>query len=316
MKTTSTLIPVLLVCLCLTGCNALQKLFLGKKETPPAADFTKVAQPTLEQITSTINRNSQNIRNFSTANASIRIPGALIALRSQLTFERPKRLRIQGSASTLTGQEFDFGSNDTIFWLWARRDTDEMWYCRHDLYPLSPIRSFIPIDPDWLLEALGIVEFKPTDQHFGPTRMADKNWEIISHCQMPSGQYIKRTVIDSKTGWIKRQELYTPQSELIALAESSDWRFDRGTNVSYAKQITVQCQGMDGTMTIDLGSPTFNASASFATSMFTMPTFPGYRAVDLSSPEFLQPRGVVMPTQMPNMTGAPVPEANIQTVVR
>ena len=313
MKRASILIPVLLVCLCLTGCKSVQELF-KRRDTPPPP-ITNLAQPTLEQLTSAINRNSQSIRNFTTENASIHMPNVLIPLHSRLAFERPKRMRIQGSASTLTGQEFDFGSNDDIFWLWTRRGTNEMWYCRHDLYPVSPVRSAFPIDPDWLIEALGIVEFKPTDEHFGPTRLADGNWEIMSHCQTPSGQFIKRTVIDSKVGWVTRQELYTPQHELIALAESSDLRIDRGTGIYYAKRIEVQCQGMDGKMTIDLGSPTFNSSMPLASSMFDMPIFEGYRAVDLSSPEFLQPRGVIMPTQTPNMIGTPVPQAHIQTMV-
>jgi len=313
MKTASLLIPALLMCLCLTGCASLKNLFKHKDTPPPL--FT-TAQPTLEQIVLAINRNSQNIRNFTTENTTIHVPGILFPLYSRLTFERSKRLRIQGSASSLSGQEFDFGSNDEIFWLWVRRGSGEMWYCRHDLYPISPIRSAIPIDPDWLLEALGIVEFKPTDQHIGPNRLNDGNWEIISYCQTPSGQYIKRTVIDSKVDWIVRQELYTPQNELVALAEATDLRYDRGTGIRYMKRITVQCQGMDGQMTMDLGAPTFNTSAPLAASMFVMPAFEGYRAVDLSSPEFLQPRGVVMPAQVPNMTGVSVPEANIQTIIR
>ena len=190
-----------------------------------------------------------------------------------------------------------------------------MWYCRHEFYPISPVRSVIPIDPDWLIEALGIVEFKPTDQHFGPTRTADGHWEIMSYCQTPSGRFIKRTVIDSKGGWVVRQELFTPQNVLIASAESSGLELDRSTNIVYAKRVTVQCQGMDGSMEINLGTPTFNSSVPFASDMFVMPVFAGYQSVDLSSPEYLQPLGVVMPTQMP-ITGVPVPESSIQTVIR
>ena len=312
------LIPALGMCLCLTGCAHLQKLFQRKDATPPHP-ITNVTQPTLEQLTSAINRNSLSIQNFATENATIHIPGLLIPLNARLTFERPKRMRIQGSAFTLTGQEFDFGSNDDIFWLWTRNrggGANEMWFCRHDLYPVSPVRAAITIDPDWLIEALGIVEFKPTDQHFGPTRTADGHWEIISHCQTPSGQFIKRTVIDSKTCSVIRQELYNPQNQLLALAESSDIKLERGTKIYYAKRIEVQCQGMDGRMKIDLGSPTFNTSVPLASSMFIMPPFEGYRAVDLTSPEFLQPRGVIMPTQTPNPVGPSIPQANIQTIVR
>jgi hypothetical protein len=290
----------------------LQNLFQRRDAPPPQL----TAQPTLEQITTTVNRNSQTIRNFTTENASISLPNVLIPLHSRLTFERPKRLRIQGSVSSLGSQEFDFGSNDDLFWLWARKGIGAMWYCRHDQYPISPVRSVIPIDPDWLIEALGIVEFKPTDQHFGPTRLDDGHWEIMSHCHTPSGQYTKRTVIDSKIGWVIRQELYTPQNQLIALAEATDLRFDRGTGIYYVKKVSVQCQGMDGKMTIDLGSPSFNTSIPFAPSMFVMPTFEGYQAVDLCSPEFLQPRGTIMPMSISTTPGIPVPEANVQTVIR
>jgi len=325
MKTASTLIPVLLVCLCLAGCaqlqNHWQRLFSDRNAPPPLnPPPAGAALPTLEQLTSAINRNSQNIRNLTTENASIHMSGVWVPLHTRLTFERPKRLRIQGFATTLTGQEFDFGSNDDIFWIWARRGMGEVWYFRHDLYPYSPVRSAFPIDPEWLIEALGIVEFKLTDQHIGPNRLPDGNWEIISYRQTPAGLFVKRTVIDSRNGWVVLQELRTPQNELIASAESSDWQIDRGTGIFYARQITVQSQAMEGRMTINLGSPTFNTAVPFAETMFVMPVFEGFRAVDLTSPEFMQQRGVIMPTQMPTTIGPvvspAVPQANIQTVIR
>ena len=259
-----------------------------RTDTPPAQPWTTAGVPTLEQITSGINRNTQMIRNFSSENASVYAPGVLIPLHSRITFEQPKRLRIQGSATSLGSREFDFGSNDDLFWLWMRRNPGKMWFCRHDLYPTSPVRSTIPLDPNWLIEALGIIEFKNTDMHFGPTRMDDGNWEIVSHCQTPSGQFIKRTIIDHKVGWVIRQELYSPQSQLIALAEATDLRFDKTTGVYYAKRVEVQCQGMEGKMVIDLGTPAFNRPEPFASSAFTMPAYEGYEAVDLSGPAFEQ----------------------------
>jgi hypothetical protein len=47
-------------------------------------------------------------------------------------------------------------------------------------------------------------------------------------------------------------------------------------------------------MTLDLGSVKFNSQMPFASSMFTMPVFDGYKAVDINSPEFLQSRGAVI----------------------
>ncbi|MCL2005393.1 MAG: hypothetical protein FWG73_04430 [Planctomycetaceae bacterium] len=293
MKKISTSLLAVLACLCLTGC-ALKDMFT-RKDNPPPQPWTTSQTPTLEQITASVNRNSQLIRNFSTENASVYAPGINLPLHSRITFEKPKRLRIQGSATSLGSREFDFGSNDDIFWLWMRRNHGEMWFCRHDQYPISPVRSTIPLDPNWLVEALGIVEFKPTDLHLGPTRLEDGNWEIVSYCQTPSGQFIKRTVVDHKVGWVIRQGLYTPQDELIALAHATDLRFDRASGIYYVKRVEVQCHGMEGKMVIDLGTPSFNRSEPFAVSMFAMPTYEGYRAVDLCGPEILQQHGRVMP---------------------
>ena len=306
-KIVTILLSVLLVSLCFTGCATIKGWFTGSRDNPPPV-WTNT--PTLDEIIRAVNQNSQSIRNFTTQNASIHIPGAPIPLHARITFEHPKRLRILGSISSIGSREFDFGSNDELFWLWMRMNDGEMWYCRHELYPMSRMREFVPFEPGLIIEALGIVEFKPTDQHFGPTRLSDGNLEILSHIQTPSGQFKKRTVIDHKSSAIVRQELYTLQDERIAVVQVTDSRYDRVIGIRYVKRVDVWSQVMPGTMTIDLGTPTFNRQEPFAASTFEMPTLDGHRAVDLSSPGFLH-RGAAIPPQMPN-----VPEANVRTVIR
>ena len=298
MKTDSILLLGLLVCLCFPGCAFLRDQFSRRDAAPPAQPWTRHATPTLEQIIQAVNQNSQSIRNFTSDNASISLPNVIIPLHSRISFERPLRLRMHGSAMSFGSREFDFGSNDEIFWLWIRANDGIMWYCRHDQFAFSPVRDAIPIEPAWLIEALGIVEFKPTDMHLGPHRLPDGNWEIVSHTHTPSGQFRRRTVIDHKVGWIVRQELYTPQDELVAMAHVINSRYDPVARVYFARRVEVQFQGMPGKMTIDLGTPTFNRLEPFASDTFRMPAFEGSRAVDIASPE-LQARG-----------------ASIQTVVR
>jgi hypothetical protein len=146
--------------------------------------------------------------------------------------------------------------------------------------------------------------------------LSDKNWEIVSHCQTPSGQYIKRTVVNPQ-GWVIRQELCTPQNQLVAVAEVNDLQLDRGTGIYYVKRVSMQCQGMEGKMTIDLGTPKFNQSTPFDSLMFVMPTYQGYPAVDLCGPEVLQRSGVLMPPQgQPQVQMPNIPEASMKTVIR
>jgi hypothetical protein len=306
---------IILLLLAPTGCNTFSKLFRrNPKATPliPMSDQT----PTLEQLTSAINRNSQTIRCFSTENASLLVPGVLIPLHSRISFERNKRLRIQSFATTLGGQELDFGSNETLFWLWARRLEKEMYYCEHSKFPLCPVKQLVPIEPDWVIEALGVAEFSPNEQHEGPIKLDDGNLAIITRRQSASGLFIKRTILDGKTAWILRQEMYNPQNQLIALAVSSDHCYDKGSGIHYARKTEVQCQGTEGKLVIDLGTPVFNNSVPFNSATFTMPSFDGYKAVDICGQEFLQNRGIVMPAAQPGepATVFPAPQPVPQPV--
>jgi len=265
-----------------SGCASLKKFFGPKNPLPPVVNLQE--NVTLEQVLTMLNRNSMAIRNMTTEDATLRIPDVAFPLRTNMTFERPKRLRIRGSASALSGQELDFGSNDVLFWLWARRpEPKELYYCRHDQFATSPVRQTLPIDPDWILEALGIVEFRPDEQHEGPFPLEGNQLLVITRRQTATGQFTKKTTIDAKTSCILRQEMYSPQNVLIAQAVSSDHRHDKTTGVLYARRVEVQCQGTQGTLTIDLGNPTFNTLTPISIGLFTMPTFDGYRPVDLAA---------------------------------
>ncbi len=310
-----------------TGCESMKNIF-KPKSGPVQSILPPTSNPTLEQLTTAINRNSMAIRNMTTDDATLTVPGVLWPVKSNIVFESPKRLRIRGGVSSLSGQELDFGSNDTLFWLWVRRlESKEMYYCRHDQFATCPVRQMVPIEPDWVLEALGMVEFKANEQHEGPFPVEGGNFLIVTRRQTAAGQFTKKTTIDGKTGLILRQEMYSPQNVLTALAISSDHRYDKPTGIRYAKRVEVQCQGAEGSLTIDLGNPTFNSLTPISSGLFTMPTFDGYKPVDICGPEFQQTHGTVPPTatvpyQAPvtvppaASTYQPVPGAAVQTVVR
>ncbi len=288
----STILLAVLLLFPFPGCHALKTAFRGKEPAAPPLTTQEAKTLSLAEITAAINRNSMAIRNMSTDNGQTMISGVLIPLQTRLTFERPKRLRIQASVA-MSGQELDFGSNDMLFWFWYRRLPEkEMYFCRHDQFPTCPVRNLVPIEPDWLIEAIGIVEFLPTDLHEGPMPTDDGNLAIISRRQTATGQFVKRTVIDAKTAWVLRQEMYSPQNELVALAISGDHRYDNNTGIHYARRVEVTFPGSEGKVILDLGTPTFNTTMPFNSTMFQMPNFDGFRAVDICGPEFLQNRTV------------------------
>ncbi|MDR2642395.1 MAG: hypothetical protein LBC74_06335 [Planctomycetaceae bacterium] len=287
MKKTILLLSIFLL---FSGCQAIRSLF--ERSDPKPMVRTVSAKPSLSEIIDPINRNSQMIRTISADNVSLAFSGVSMPLNVRLTCERPKRIRIIGGTS-ITGQELDFGSNDELFWIWVKREQD-LYFCRHSQFPSCPVRNILPIDPDWLIEALGIVEFKDSERHEGPYPTDDGNWTIITRRSTQTGQFVKKTTIDAKTGLVSKQEIFSPQNELITSALSSDYRFDVENGIIYARKIEIYYAASTGksTISINLGSPQFNQTTNTYSSMYTMPTYNERKPVDICSEEFLRSRNI------------------------
>ena len=169
--------------------------------------------PSLEQIIAAVNNNSQQIQTFSTNRATINGAG-FPALRASVFFERPRRFRLRAETA-LTGPELDLGSNDELFWIWVRRNQPQaLYYCRHDQYPTSQARQALGIDPDWLVEAVGITQFDPSLPHQGPFPRPNNRYEIRTIRETANGPTTKITIIDGSQALVLEQHLLDSQGQL------------------------------------------------------------------------------------------------------
>src|SRR3989304_1249897 len=157
------------VLLIITGLFAVSGASCPNMLRQPVQQLPRVLppSPTLDQLIQTVNRNNSQIQSFYTDSATLSGQG-FPSLRASLAFGRPRFFRLHAT-SGLTGPEVDLGSNPDIFWFWVRRsDPPAIYYCRHDQFAASPARFSIPVQPDWLIEALGITEIDPSLPHQGP----------------------------------------------------------------------------------------------------------------------------------------------------
>ena len=94
---------------------------------------------------------------------------------------------LAGRDGSLSGAEVDLGSNDQLFWYWVRRDQPPaVYFCRHEQFAASRARQAIPIDPYWLIEALGVVGFRPgTAARKGPFLRAAAGWRSARSARRP-----------------------------------------------------------------------------------------------------------------------------------
>jgi hypothetical protein len=282
---------------CGSGCH-----LLGRR-TPPPRVFPPVLQPgaSLSQVIDAVNNNSRQIQSFSTHQAVLSGPGMPVKLRgASIVFERPRRLRIQ--AGTAITSEVDVGSNDELFWFWVRRNTPPaLLYCRHDQYATCEAARVIPIEPNWLIEAFGIAEFSPNEQHQGPIRRPDGRLEILTVRQTACGPATKKTVIDASTAVVHEQHLYDYRHRVVASAVVREHRLDPLTGLVMPKVVDLQCPQAQFSMTVNLGNAEINRPVQNP-ELWSMPTIAGWPKFDLgnpSGPQFFREQSIPVRSGMP-----------------
>jgi len=245
------------------------------------------------QVMQVVNDNTARVTSLSTSNATISSPTMPVSLRGNIALERPNRFRLRAS-HPMTGPEVDLGSNDQLFWVWLHREQPPaVYFCHHDQLHSSAARERMPIEPKWLIEALGLTTFDPDGAHSGPRVRRDGSLEILSTLPLPSGHATaaqanetnKITIIDARHGWVLEQHVYR-DGRLVASALARDHRYDPLSGVSLPQRVEIHisnAQYPNGQMTldIDLGNVQINSLAGDRDKLWTMPSFSGSSPIDL-----------------------------------
>lgn len=241
--------------------------------------------PTTQDVIQVVNANSALIRSLYTTDATMSVPGAP-SLRANLALERQKKLRLRAETA-LTGAEVDMGSNDELFWFWVRRNPPPtLYYCRHDKFATSAAKQIVPVDPEWLLDAIGLVTFDAYHQHSAPQKNRNGKWEVRTTLPDPAGgaPLTKVTVVDDARGFVLEQHMYDSRGTLIASALTSrHWR-DPGSGAIVPQVIDINWPSTQFSLKFDVRTWTVNNLQADPKQLFTMPSFPGWAVVDLADP--------------------------------
>lgn len=265
----------------------------------PAAPQVLAESSSREQIVAAVNQNSARIRSLSVTGAQITIPGmmGLPLLTGNIAAERPNHFRLTAGTG-LSGQELDLGSNDELFWIWVRRNQPPaVYFCRHDQFANSNIRQVMPVEPTWLLAALGIVDIDPATVYDGPILRGDGRVELRTRLPSPSGMLNKVLVIDARRAWVVEQYVYDATgATLLASAAAESHRYYPTEQVSLPDRVAIKLPTTGLALTIDLGTVAINQLPGDPRQLWALPTIPGAAQHDLS--------GAVPGTPLP---GQPLP---------
>jgi hypothetical protein len=96
------------------------------------------------------------VKQLQSQGARISIAGAP-TLKAQMIVEQPRKFRMTAGLFDFTATEVDFGSNEKLAWLWVKQQPDPaVYYVHHDQLATTAARNFLPIDLNWITEALSV----------------------------------------------------------------------------------------------------------------------------------------------------------------
>ncbi len=275
------LVAVLLVSTSGASCNSWRGLTrLGNPL--PQAPRVLPEQPTLAQVIGVVNANTSRVQALSSSSARINVPGTP-ALTANLALQRPRRFRMRAQ-TTLTGHELDLGSNDQEFWFWIRRSQPPaLYHCRHDQFDMSAARQVVPLDPQWLIEALGLVTLDPVGQHVGPQILPGGQLEVRSRIPAATGDLTRVMVIDGARGWVLAQHLYDARGTLLASAVAMNHQYIPLHGVSLPRRVDVSMPAAELTLSLELPDLQVNSVVGDPQQLWTRPQYGGYPNVDLAT---------------------------------
>jgi hypothetical protein len=275
---------MLLVLFCCSGATCNRSFRSPFATVGPPAPEVLMTGSSLDQIIAAVNQNASRIQNYQTTNATITVPGDAMmpALRGNIAAERPNKLRLQASTA-LSGPEVDLGSNDELFWFWVKRnDPPAVYFSRHDQFVGSAAQQQLPIEPRWLLDALGFMEFAPNDFHEGPVPRGNDTVEVRSVIQSRIGTLSRNTVIDAKRAWVLEQHIYDGRGTLLASAVARSHPFYPTIGVSLPQEIEINLPLAHMALSIDVGTVQINQLANNP-ALWQLPVLSGYPQMNLGT---------------------------------
>lgn len=276
---------VLLVCFVSGGATC------ARRDPPipfPPPPTVLTSTPTLEELTPILNR-TDSIRQLSSNSATVTVlssPRLPRLTNSTLHMQRDRDFRLRASLPILLGQGVDMGSNDNLFWFEVPEGIGKtLYFANHAQYQQQLNRAVLPVDPTWIMDALGLVRFDPQSVIAGPVLRQDGLIEIRSTIPMPDGTYQRVCYIQPEAGYVTHQLLFAPDGNLIAQSKASNHVFYDDVQCVLPHMVEVTLTPKTGdplALRIEVADYTVNQLLSGDPNLFVMPQTAS-KAVDLTT---------------------------------
>lgn len=242
--------------------------------------------PSLAEMAMVVNQNAAHVQSLYASDVKIK-GSRLPTVSAKLAYVAPRRFRLVAETA-LTGVEVDLGSNDDLFWFWARRnDPPTMFFCRHDRYQNSEASQMMPIDPQWVIDSMGLATLDLNGRHNGPHPIGDGRFAVETLIPRPNGTWSRTIIVDSELGAVVEQHLRDPFGRLVTSAVASEHDRDPLNEVTVPGVIELSWPSADFTLTITVNEWQINYPDERPAELWQMPNNVTDQKIDLADPRAL-----------------------------
>jgi hypothetical protein len=268
-------------------------VLLAASGCPVSGPFTKndfgqamPANAPVEEVVRRVNANIERLQAWRSNDVRISGQSLPVHLSGHIAVEAPRNFRLTAGILGMD-EEADFGSNSDWFWFWVKRGNANgqpsyVYQAKHEDVQNSQMLSQIPFQPDWLMEALGVVPIDP--QHV--TLQAERHSQVVnlmSERLSPSGQSIKKVIsVDLRRGIVLSHSLYDINGNLIARARLDKHYPDKATNLLMPHLIVLEWPQADLKINLEIGQTDVNPT-SIPPQNWVVPRKPYYPAFDIGA---------------------------------
>lgn len=290
------------------GCASMRSMFRPAPQAPVVFEGT----PASTQLLETIRANAVSVRQLE-SDIRITMDGMPAGIRGSLLVEQPSRLRLKAGVLGMTDTGIDIGTNEERFWIFNKSSyggqTPAIYYARHGEFRNSQVQRMIPLQPQWLIEAIGLIDPGKLSDIQGPFVRNDGFLEMRGTTETPSGTFHRLLAIDPRRGWLVQQAIYDQAGQLVAWSKSSDFRYFPEVRASLPGHVELNLAGNGNQSTklsISLQTHTINKLFVDPAVTWNMPTPADVPAVDLST---LDPAGLerIMSGDLSSAAARPMP---------
>ena len=239
-----------------------------------------------DELVRSLNANIEPLESWRCTDATVKTGGGMmgvLGLNAHIAVERPRNFRML--VKLMTKNMADLGSNDERFWFWFDGPQKHTFTARHANAEYAQRVLQIPFEPDWLLEALGVVPLNP-DEFVMIGDGSDGTVSLVSERTTSSGRIVRRVVlVDARRRLITAHALYdgsSPAQGWIAKATLSEhWR-DPASGLVLPRRIDLEWPQHDLFLTMTMNH--IEVNPQFPGPTFALPDIPNYPAYEIAGP--------------------------------